>query len=616
MMHPDNEQVRQYEHRQATRASLATQETATALEGSPSMEETQYPLRPDPMNQHWPWLKWQDKAETPTAYGGGLYLQEKVSPARILSTLLKDPAALQKNWFADFNNLPQDAHLEPYVHQGGKWSNRLIRGASQRVMCSLLEKEGLKSQVDLVYMDPPYNINFKSNFQLRAYQTEVEEDWDNIPKQPREINVFRDTYRNGAHSYLSQLRVNAMLAKDLLKESGSFVLQIGPDNLHYAACLLDEVFGHENHVATIPYRTTTNPGTTLLPEVGNWLIWYAKDVTKTKYHQMYEPANTREEIIKKLTNFAKLQEPNGSIRSLTDQEKENIEKIPQHVRILTTYPAFAMAPSTSGRSDKFFLHPEGKPCNNKRWSQADREEAKTKPHEDHVCKKDCNQPLPDNWEEHKCSPKCHTTAGTRLCPIGRRCGPKCHANAYRCPPGKQWRVSLKGLHAIAYQPNRMHIRRNRKHPMENRYSINGYTLDELEYSQDFGINAIWQNAGHVTNKRYVVETPPTVLEKVISLMTTNPRRPNPGPNLRLRSDALPRRTLGPPLDRHRRLRCIHRSSPGKTGNCHPSLPPPQGFTRRPSSRPRTRRIPETKARPDSFPAQAEIQLRSQHGLRQ
>lgn len=505
----DNSPVRQYEHRQATRDSIATQETAVNLEDAPGMAEFEYPVRTDPENTQWPWLKWQDKAEVPTAYGGGLYLQEKISPARIVSTLLKDPAAQQRNWFADFNNLPPDAHYEPYVHHSGKWSNRLIRGSSQRIMCSLLENETMKGQVDLVYMDPPYNIKFNSNFQLTVDDTEVDDNWDRAPKSIREVTAFRDTYRNGTHSYLSQLRINALLAKDLLKESGSFVLQIGPDNLHYAACLLDEVFGHENHVATIPYITSTNSSTRLLPEVGNWLIWFAKSKPAIKYRQLYENLDLKSRV-SHMAYDAMCETPEGTYRTPTQQERDNPKSAPKRTRFFRRMPLLSAKHSLTGRSDTYYHHPDDEPCPNAGWSNAERKRLSSQPHRDHRCDTSCDQPVPENWHEHICSLQCHTKAGTRLCPKGRKCGPKCNSNAYPCPTGKHWSVSLAGLHSIAVQ-NRL-VLTNKDAITFKRYA------EEHAGSMLIGN---WTNLSAPQNKRFVVETPPSVLERIL-LMTTDP----------------------------------------------------------------------------------------------
>ena len=183
--------------------------------------------------------------------------------------------------FGDFNGLPEDASAKPYEYSG-HWTNRLIRATAQRAMASLLYKDAMRGKVNLIYMDPPYNVSFRSNFQVAANDLETSETLDDLPDDPLAIKAFRDTYRDGVHSYLNGLYEQLALGQELLAEDGSFILQIGPDNVHEVVLLMSEVFSRENHVATIPYRTGTNQSTSMIPEIGNWLVWFAKNKNSSK----------------------------------------------------------------------------------------------------------------------------------------------------------------------------------------------------------------------------------------------------------------------------------------------------------------------------------------------
>ena len=176
------------------------------------------------------------------------------------------------------------------------------------------------------------------------------------------IRAFRDSYIDGVHSYLDGLKEQMELAKDLLHENGSFVMQIGPDNLHQVAILMSEVFGSENHVATIPYRTTTNPSAQLLPEIGNWLIWFAKDKQKTKYHQLYEARNDRKAIIDYWQHRARFETDTGELRALTEEERADPNNIVAAGQIFMTYPCYSDSTSFSGRSDTYYHHENDQPC--------------------------------------------------------------------------------------------------------------------------------------------------------------------------------------------------------------------------------------------------------------
>ena len=465
-------------------------------------------------------MTWQEK--TPDAQErryGPLYVHDKVSPAGILSQLMLRPTDRQMGLFADareaFNGFkradgaPADnAANEPYRYHNGHWANRLIRATAQRAMRSLLHKEGMAGQVNLVYLDPPYNNSFRSNFAPAANDFDVEEGEKGVPNDPLSIQAYRDTYKNGIHSYLDGLKEQLELAQQLLAEDGSIIVQIGPDNLHYVALLLSQVFGPRNHVATIPFITNANSSTSLLPEITNWLVWYAKDKSKTsnKYHQVYANLSNRKELLEQWESGVHIEYPSGERRNLPKKERDNPESIPSG-RLYTTYPAHAQHESGTGRSDTYYHHPDGKPCpvNGGRWpskcSSADHRHSKDE---------ECQYPHPEEWSKHTCSTRCDQAGTTRLCPKGRRCGPKCQANAYPCPRDRQWSVSRAGLHSIA-QAGRLRIgKKGGVRWIQFEDEVPGVTL-----------NAMWQRVGVIPEKQYPVETPPRVLERCI-LMTTDP----------------------------------------------------------------------------------------------
>ena len=348
MPHPETSPVHQYHYDSASRVGIATQETALNLDGE-QLTENEYRL-PEPQS-NWPILRWRRNTDSDQGRYGKLFIHDKVSPAEFMASLLKSRTQ-QGNWFNDFNNLPEGAHYEPYQHDDGNWSNRLIKSTSQRAMASLLYHEAMAGQADLIYMDPPYNISFRSNFQGMIDNTNVGDRWQDIPMDVRQVKAFRDNYKDGVHSYLDQLRVQLIHGRELLKDSGSFVMQIGAENLHYVAVLMSEVFGHQNHVATIPFVTTTNSSTRMLPEIGNWLLWFTKDKEQAKYHQLYEPLS-RKEMLDHWTYAAMYELPDEACRNLSAQERANPELLPEGGRLLRRMPLDSAHASDTGRSEPF-----------------------------------------------------------------------------------------------------------------------------------------------------------------------------------------------------------------------------------------------------------------------
>jgi adenine-specific DNA-methyltransferase len=215
-----------------------------------------------------PQLVWRGKDEQDwsdlVVHAPPLYIQEKVHPKVIIEDLRRqsaqrrEEAADAPDLFADFNGLPDaEAKLEFYQHDQN-WSNRMILGDSLQVMASLAEREGLRGQVQCIYIDPPYGIRFNSNWQVSTRSRDVKDGKvDHISREPDQIKAFRDTWKDGKHSYLTYLRDRLTVAHDLLQDSGSLFVQIGDENVHIVSSLLDELFGPENYISKIAFTKTS-----------------------------------------------------------------------------------------------------------------------------------------------------------------------------------------------------------------------------------------------------------------------------------------------------------------------------------------------------------------------
>ncbi len=155
----------------------------------------------------------------------------------------------------------------------------MILGDSLVVMNSLLEYESMGGKVQMIYMDPPYGVKFGSNFQPFVRKRDVKNNDDkDFTREPEMVKAYRDTWELGLHSYLTYLRDRVMIARILLKESGSMFLQISDENIHHVKEVMDEIFGAENFCALIPFRKKTMPlGSKLLESINDYILWYAKD---------------------------------------------------------------------------------------------------------------------------------------------------------------------------------------------------------------------------------------------------------------------------------------------------------------------------------------------------
>ena len=224
-----------------------------------------------------------------------LYIQEKVHPKVLVDDLLREAARRRDeaadaapDLFADFNGLPEGAARTEFYAHDANWSNRMILGDALQVMGSLAEREGLREKVQCIYIDPPYGIRFNSNFQWSTKSRGVKDgDRRHITREPEQVQAFRDTWRDGIHSYLSYLRDRLTVARDLLAESGSIFVQIGDENVHRVRAVMDEVFGEENFCSFIAFETTTGQTSLRLPQNNDFILWYGKNVDHVKFRQLF-----------------------------------------------------------------------------------------------------------------------------------------------------------------------------------------------------------------------------------------------------------------------------------------------------------------------------------------
>ena len=293
-----------------------------------------------------PQLVWRGKDEQDwsdlVTHAPPIYIQEKVHPKVLIDDLLRRSASEAKaaedqiNLFADFNGVPEgNAKTEFYQHDAN-WTNRMILGDSLQVMASLAEREGLRGQVRCIYIDPPYGIRFNSNFQWSTTSRDVKDgNADHITREPEQVKAFRDTWRDGIHSYLTYLRDRLTVGRDLLADSGSIFVQIGDENAHRVRALMDEVFGDENFLSAITANKAASQTSALLASVNDFILWYAKDIRRVKYRQLY---NERPPIDDPSFRYICVETPDGRLIDLSFAQKSGKAPIPdgEFLRLIST----------------------------------------------------------------------------------------------------------------------------------------------------------------------------------------------------------------------------------------------------------------------------------------
>ena len=359
-------------HQDASRKNIPTAEFQSVMR-----EEEQSPIRVayERRNRDLdPQLVWRGKDEQDwsdlVVQAPLLYIQEKVHPKVLVDDLLRqtqqaeDAEKEQLNLFADFNGLSDEARSTEFYQHDANWTNRMILGDSLQVMASLAEREGLRGKVQCIYLDPPYGIKFNSNFQWSTTSRDVKDGKaDHITREPEQVKAFRDTWRDGIHSYLTYLRDRLTVARDLLTESGSIFVQIGDENVHRVRALMDEVFGEHNNVNTIAFKKKSATYNT--ESVFDYVVWYCKSRDDVKVRNLFEERKTPDEETKFNTLVTEPMVLHNVSKTLKDEIERLVECGARWARV--NYPIVSQHPSEERSKDYLFRGRRKKCGSNKQW---------------------------------------------------------------------------------------------------------------------------------------------------------------------------------------------------------------------------------------------------------
>jgi len=297
--------VETFKHKEAKRKNIPSAEQQSFIQSDhQDLRQVRYPRNTDLDPQ----LMWRGKDEQDwsdlVVNAPPLYIQEKVHPKALIDDLLRESresdyeaGQITADLFSDFNGIPKDADKTEFYQHDQNWTNRMILGDSLQVMGSLAEREGLRGQVQCIYFDPPYGIKFNSNFQWSTTSRDVKDGKaEHITREPEQVKAFRDTWRDGIHSYLTYLRDRLTVARDLLTNSGSIFVQISDENVHRVRALMDEVFGEECFLGMIAFSKTSGLAASgRLSTNFDYLIWYCKKAGEAKYRELFSSLDLDEE---------------------------------------------------------------------------------------------------------------------------------------------------------------------------------------------------------------------------------------------------------------------------------------------------------------------------------
>jgi len=347
---PAGKKIEAHRHAEAQRRNIPTAEYQSVIQ-----KEAEQPLRVayERRNRDLdPQLVWRGKDQQDwsdlVVQAPPLYIQEKVHPKALIDDLLlrtrerrHEAGEEIPDLFADFNGIPKGVDKTEFYQHDQNWSNRMILGDSLQVMASLAEREGLRGKVQCIYIDPPYGIRFNSNFQWSTTSRDVKDgNAGHITREPEQVKAFRDTWRDGIHSYLTYLRDRLTVARDLLTDSGSVYVQIGDENAHRVRAVMDEVFGTDNFCSQITFRKTTGKGGQLLDNTYDLLLWYARNRDHVKYRALFEERSIQDD-----SNLRYVELADGTRRDLNRTEISGLTPLPQGARAYRPNPLTNQRPA-------------------------------------------------------------------------------------------------------------------------------------------------------------------------------------------------------------------------------------------------------------------------------
>ena len=330
--------VQAIRHVEETRKNLPSAEHQSVMQGA---EAEPKPVRYSRNTDLDPQLVWRGKDEQDwsdlVVQAPPLYIQEKVHPKALIDDLLQQARDMrtgeaelqQADLFSDFNGVPDEVDKTEFYQHDQNWTNRMILGDSLQVMASLAEREGLRGKVQCIYLDPPYGIKFNSNFQWSTTSRDVKDGKaDQITREPEQVKAFRDTWRDGIHSYLTYLRDRLTVARDLLTDSGSIFVQIGDKNVHRVRTVMDEVFGDENFISAILVQKTGGLVQSFIPGTTDHILFYGRDKERTKFRGLF--------LEKKLGGkslYRRVRLPDGGARQMSKEESIDPSTIPNGLKV-------------------------------------------------------------------------------------------------------------------------------------------------------------------------------------------------------------------------------------------------------------------------------------------
>lgn len=284
------------------------------------------------------------------------------------------------------SNRPIQKTLRPCIEESKDWENTeniYIEGDNLDALKLL--QESYLNKVKMIYIDPPYNTgnDFIYNDKFVMGRDEYDEETGAMDEYGN--RMFKNGKDRGRYhsDWCSMLYPRLKLARNLLREDGVIFVSIDDNEVHNLRKMMDEIFGEENVVGQIIWRTATDNNPTQIAVEHEYIVCYAKN--KMKQEVWTRPSKKGQLIIDKY-NELKLkfgqnnQKISENLKKWINDAKKNKEVDIEGVSHYTYvddkgvyYPGNS-ANTKPGGYDFDIIHPVtgkvcAKPANGYRWPE-------------------------------------------------------------------------------------------------------------------------------------------------------------------------------------------------------------------------------------------------------
>lgn len=159
-------------------------------------------------------------------------------------------------------------------------SSLVIHGDNLHALKALLPRYAGK--VDVVFIDPPYNTGNEGWCYSDGVNSPIMKEWLSTNPVDGEDMLRHD-------KWLCMMWPRLVLLRELMAENGSIWITLDDNEVHRARMMLDEVFGEDNHLASVIWEKGDSPrmDADFFSSRHDSMLCYAKDMSQVVFHRLF-----------------------------------------------------------------------------------------------------------------------------------------------------------------------------------------------------------------------------------------------------------------------------------------------------------------------------------------